>query len=38
MSEAIYQQVKDVVMTKEFKLLTVKGKKDPIRVYQVVLD
>lgn len=37
MSEAIYQQVKDVVATKEFEMLAVKGKKDPIRVYQVVL-
>ncbi len=38
MSEAIYQQVKDMIATKEFDLLTVKGKKGPIRVYQVVLD
>ncbi len=37
MSDSIYQQVKDVVATKEFVPLTVKGKKDPIRVYQVVL-
>jgi class 3 adenylate cyclase len=38
MSESIYQKVKDVVATKEFSPLHVKGKKDPIRVYQVVLD
>jgi adenylate cyclase len=38
MSDSIYQKVKDVVATKEFELLTVKGKKEPIRVYQVVLD
>jgi class 3 adenylate cyclase len=37
-SDSIYQKVKDVVKTEEFMSLTVKGKKDPIRVHQVVLD
>lgn len=38
MSEAVYQKVKDVIAAREFAPLTVKGKKDPIRVYQVVLN
>jgi class 3 adenylate cyclase len=37
MSEAIYQKVKDAVAAKEFEPLVVKGKKEPIRVYQVLL-
>ena len=36
MSDAIYQKVKDTVATKEFEPLTVKGKKERIRVYQVL--
>ncbi|MCG3155263.1 MAG: hypothetical protein DKINENOH_01865 [bacterium] len=36
-SEPVYQKVKDVVQAREFEPLTVKGKKDPIRVYQIVL-
>ncbi len=37
MSEAVYQKVKDFVPSKEFAPLTVKGKKEPIRVYQILL-
>jgi len=37
-SDAIYQKVKDTVATREFEPLTVKGKKDRIRVYQVLLN
>ncbi len=37
-SDSIYQKVKDLVATKEFEPLTVKGKKDQIRVYQVLLN
>ncbi|MCG3121612.1 MAG: Regulator of RpoS [bacterium] len=37
MSAAIYEKVKDAVATKEFTPLTVKGKKEPIRVYQVLM-
>jgi len=35
-SEAVYQKVKEFVATKEFELLAVKGKKEKIRVYQVL--
>ena len=38
MSEAIYEKVKDLIATKEFTPLTVKGKKEPIRVFQVLLN
>jgi len=36
MSEAVYEKVKEVIPTKEFEPLTVKGKKDKIRVYQAL--
>lgn len=36
MSESVYVKTKDFVRTKEFEPLNVKGKKDKIRVYQVL--
>ena len=38
MSESVYQKVKEVVVAKEFEPLTVKGKQNMIRVYQVLLN
>jgi adenylate cyclase len=38
MSEAVYQIGQDFVPSKEFAPLTVKGKKEPIRVYQILLN
>ncbi len=35
-SEPIYEKTKDVVQTKEFEPLFVKGKKDKIQIYQVL--
>jgi len=35
-SETVYQKIKELVATKEFEPLAVKGKKDKIRVYQVL--
>jgi class 3 adenylate cyclase len=35
-SETVYEKIKELVATKEFELLAVKGKKDKIRVYQVL--
>lgn len=35
-SESVYEKTKDVVSTKEFEPLFVKGKKDKIQVYQVL--
>ncbi len=37
-SDSIYQKVKGIVATKEFEPLTVKGKKEQIRVYQVLMN
>jgi class 3 adenylate cyclase len=35
-SETVYEKIKELVATKEFEPLAVKGKKDKIRVYQVL--
>lgn len=35
-SETVYQKIKELVVTKEFEPLAVRGKKDKIRVYQVL--
>lgn len=35
-SDSVYQKARDIVVTKEFEPLFVKGKKDKIKVYQVL--